>query len=127
MALPDRLRSSGFWWTAVAALLLILLAAIPAARPEWFVESTGQITVLGGTGIAALLAFGLLLGWRWVRYLVVAFLVLGAAASVLWVVTGAGPAFREGHALLAGLALLVAGMLVFAPPVRSYFSGGGAT
>ena len=127
MSLSERLRSPGFWWTAAAALLVVLLAAIPAARPGWFVESTGQITVAGGTGIAALLAFDLLLGWRWVRYLAVAFLVLGAAASALWVVTGADPVFRGGHALLTGLALVAAGLLVFAPPVRSYFSGDGAT
>ena len=127
MSLSERLRSPGFWWTAATALLVVLLAAIPAARPGWFVESTGQITVVGGTGIAALLAFGLLLGWRWVRYLAVIFLVLGAAASALWVMTGAGPAFRGGHALLTGLALVAAGLLAFAPPVRSYFGGGGAT
>ena len=69
MPLTERLPSHGFQWTALAAFAVVLVAAIPAAKPNWFVQSTGQITMLGGLGPATLLALGLLLGWQWARYL----------------------------------------------------------
>ena len=127
MALPDRFRSRGFWWTAAAAFAVVLLAAIPAVRPGWFVESSGQITLVSGVGMAVLLALGLLLGWQWVRYLVLAFLVLGAVASAAWALLYADPAFLAGYLLLVALAAFAAGMLAFAPPVRAYFRRGASS
>ncbi len=126
MPFSDRLQTPGFRWTAAAALAVVALAALPASWPGLFVGPTGQISVLGGVGIAALLAAGLLLGWRWARYVTVAFLALGGVMALLWAVTNAGPDFVLGHLLLAAIALSAAGVLAFASPVRAYFDPGGA-
>ena len=124
MTFSERLRTPGFWWTFAAAFAIVVLAAIPSVAPGWFVNASGQISALGGVGGALVLAVLLLLGWRWVRYAAVAFLVLGGGMALLWALTNAGPEFVPGHLLLAALALATAGVLAFASPVQSYFRQG---
>ena len=124
MALADRLRSPGFQWTAIAALAVVALSVVPAVWPGLFVGPSGQISVLSG-GATALLAVGLLLGWRWVRYVALAFLSVGGALALLWAVTNASPPFVVGHIALAVLSLFAAGVLAFVRPVQSYFDQSG--
>ncbi|NBB84665.1 MAG: hypothetical protein GVY12_00365 [Bacteroidetes bacterium] len=124
MPSAERLQSHDFQWTALAAIVVVLVAAIPAAKPNWFVEPTGQITMLGGLGPASLLALGLLLGWQWVRYLTLAFLTVIALSTASWAFTNANPPFQAGFLLLAATATLAGALLAFPRPVRSYFRRG---
>ena len=122
MPLTERLQLHDFQWTALAAFAVVLVAAIPAAKPNWFVQSTGQITMLGGLGPATLLALGLLLGWQWVRYLTLASLTLITLSTASWAFMKAAPQFQAGYVLLAAIAALAVALLAFSRPVRCYFS-----
>ena len=97
------------------------MAAIPAAKPNWFVQSTGQITMLGGLGPATLLALGLLLGWQWARYLTLASLMLIALSTTSWALMNATSQFQAGYLLLAAAAAFAVAVLASSRPVRSYF------
>lgn len=124
--------SAGFWWTVLAVAAWVATSIIPKWHPEWFVSSSGQISVASGW-VGAFVGVGLIAGSRWARWIALAFLAASVVAStpLLDRLVDGSPNFvnrhATGYALLIGLDVVAFSILAFVPAVRHRFYPDGSS
>lgn len=116
-----------FWWTASVAALMVIQVVLPSFFTEWFTDDPMPVAGRGVLGVHFLLVTGLLAGWRWTRYVTIAYLTLGlgfwAALADDLLPPEPSPMndFLAGWGTLFVLHVAALLLLAFASPVRRYF------
>lgn len=119
-----------FAWTCVVAAAMVLQVLLPSFLPEWFAGEALPVAGRGVLGVHFVLITGLLAGWRWARYVTLAYLTLGLG---FWVALAddllpPDPSpmaeYLPAWATLFVLHGVALGLLAVAAPVRRYFQSG---
>ncbi len=110
-------RKTGFFATLFITFLITFITLFTHYNKTLFVQETGNFKIFGVVTIV--LAFGLLLKWRYVRQILT--VIVGVVAAVMVYVTFVVPSvFRTAYIILTGALLIVLHQLIFSKAVKQY-------
>jgi len=113
-------QRKGFLPTLFTTVLIIAVAVITDHYKTLFVHETGNIKIFGGLGI--LLAFGLLLRWKYVRQILGVFALI-ATTGITFHIFNVDKEFILSTFILLGGLILISYFLIVSESIKSYIGG----